>query len=58
VMVNIDRRDASVAKEPLATVARMSRERRPEGPVCFGVYGRGEKGGLLTRGDEGWAEVR
>lgn len=58
VMVSIDLHDASVGKEPLATVARMSRERRPDGPVCFGVYGRGQNGGVLTRGDLGWAEVR
>ncbi len=58
VMLNIDLRDASVGKEPLATVARMSRERRPDGPVCFGVYGRGQNGGVLTRGDLGWAEIR
>ena len=58
VMVNIDLVDASVAQEPLATVARMSRERRPDSPVCFGVYGRSENGGRLTRGDQGWAEIR
>ncbi len=57
VVVNIDRRDASVAKEPLATVAAMSRERRPDAPACFGVYGRGENSGVLTRGDEGWAQL-
>lgn len=58
VMPNIDLRDASVGKEPLATVARMSRERRPDAPVCFGVYGRGQNGGLLTRGEQGWAQIR
>jgi uncharacterized protein len=58
VMVNIDLRDASVAKEPLATVAKMSRERRPDALVSFGVYGRGQNGGLLTRGDLGWAQIR
>ena len=58
VMVNVDLHDASVAKEPLATVAQMSRERRPEAPVCFGVYGRSQHGGVLTRGDEGWAQLK
>ncbi len=58
VMVNVDLRDASVGKEPLATVARMSRERRPGAPVYLGVYGRGQNGGVLTRGDLGWAEMR
>jgi uncharacterized protein YcbX len=58
VMPNIDLRDASVGKEPLATVATMSRERRPDAPICFGVYGRGENGGRLTRGDQGWAKIR
>ena len=57
VMTNIDLRDARVGKEPLATVAKMSRERRPEAPVCFGVYGRGQNGGVLTRGDQGWAQL-
>jgi uncharacterized protein YcbX len=58
VMTNIDLHDAAVGKEPLATVARMSGERRPDGPVCFGVYGRGENGGVLTKGEQGWAEIR
>ena len=58
VMVNINPRDASVTKEPLATVAQMSRERRPDAPPSFGVYGRGQNGGVLTRGDLGWAEMR
>lgn len=58
VMVSIDLHDASVGQEPLATVARMSRERRPDSLVCFGVYGRGQNGGVLTRGDLGWAEFR
>ena len=58
VMVNVDLRDASVAKEPLATVAQLSRERRRDAQVCFGVYGRGQNGGVLTRGDVGWAEMR
>ena len=58
VMVNVDPGDASVAKEPLATVARLSRDRRPDDKVCFGVYGQGQNGGVLTRGDLGWADFR
>jgi uncharacterized protein YcbX len=58
VMPNIDLRDASVGQEPLLTVTRMSRERRSDASACFGVYGRGLNGGVLTRGDTGWAHIR
>lgn len=58
IMTNIDLNDAGVGKEPLATVARMSRERRQVNSVCFGVYGRGTNGGWLTPGEIGWAKIR
>jgi len=47
-----------LAAPVIAAVSKMSRERLPGAPVCFGVYGRGQKGGLLTRGDEGLAQFR
>jgi uncharacterized protein YcbX len=57
IMPNIDLNDASVGKEPLATIAKMSGERRQVNSVCFGVYGRGTNGGTLTRGEPGWAKI-
>ncbi len=56
IMTNIDLNDAGVGKEPLATIAGMSCERRGVSSVCFGVYGRGTNGGTLTRGEQGWAK--
>ena len=56
IMTNIDLKDARVGKEPLATIARMSGERRRANSVCFGVYGRGTNRGTLTRGEWGWAK--
>ena len=57
VMPNIDLRTAHVGREPLATLVRMSAQRHPGTPVRFGVYGRGERDGVLERGQQGWAEL-
>jgi uncharacterized protein len=57
IMTNIDQNDASVEKEPLATIGRMSLERRRVSSVHFGVYGRGINGGMLARGAHGWAKI-
>jgi uncharacterized protein len=57
IMTNIDLSDASVGKEPLATIGRMSRERRQVNSVSFGVYGRGISDGTLARGQHGWAKI-
>jgi uncharacterized protein len=55
VMPNIDLMDAHVGREPLATIGRMSLERRRVPSVYFGIYARGTNGGTLTRGDYGRA---
>jgi uncharacterized protein len=57
IMPNIDLNDANVGKEPLATIGRMSRERRGVNSVHFGVYGRGTNGGTLIRGEQGRAKI-
>jgi uncharacterized protein len=57
IMTNIDLNDASIGKEPLATIGAMSLERLRVKSVHFGVYCRGINGGTLTRGEHGRAKV-
>jgi uncharacterized protein YcbX len=58
VMPNVNPRDASLDPHVLDTVAVLSAQRLPGGPVCFGMYAQPMGGGILQRGARGGATIR
>jgi len=51
VVPNVDPATGEVDEGPLDALVRLSAQRDPAGPVCFGVYAAGEAGADLRVGD-------
>jgi len=57
VVPNVDPASGRVDEAVLATLARLSQQRRPGGPTVFGVYARGPAGARLRTGDTARMEL-